>query len=410
MRFNTQLLHGVAGHDERTGATNTPIFQSSAFKYTTAEELEETFKGNKFGFLYSRINNPTADAFERKISDLEKGVGSIACASGMAAITLAILNLVKAGEEIVTGGGLFGGTYSLFKDLEDYDIKAKHAKDNNIESYEALINERTRAIFIETIGNPKLDVPDIEKLSKLAHKNEIPLIVDNTITTPYLVKPFELGADIVIHSSSKYINGSGNSISGIIVDSGKMKWNYEKFSTLKNFKKYGKFVYLAKLRKGIFRDFGACLSPFNAYLNILGLETLGLRMERICDNTLKLVRFLKKNEKVTALNYTGLEDNPYHEISKNQFSNKYGGVFTLRLGTKEKAFKLINSLKYATNLANIGDTRTLVIHPKSTIYAFNDEKEIDSAGVFDDLVRVSVGIEDIEDLIEDFKQALEKIS
>ena len=409
MKFNTRLLHGVLTHDEKTGATSTPIFQSSAFKYDTAEDLEATFKGNKFGFLYSRMNNPTVDAFERKIADLEKGIGAIACASGMAAITLAILNLVKAGEEIVAGSGLFGGTYSLFSNLEDYGVKAKYAMDNNIESYEALINEKTRAIFIETIGNPKLDVPDIEKLSKLAHKNGIPLVVDNTITTPYLVRPFELGADIVIHSSSKYINGSGNSISGIIVDSGKTKWDYEKFSTLKNYKKYGKFVYLAKLRKGIFKDFGSCLSPFNAYLNLLGVETLGLRMERICDNTLKLTKFLAKNEKVMNVNYSGLEDNPYHEISKKQFSNKYGGVFTLRLGTKEKAFKLINNLKYAANLANIGDTRTLVIHPMSTIYSFNDEKEIESAGVFDDLIRVSVGIEDIEDLIEDFQQALDKI-
>lgn len=409
MKFNTRLLHGVSTHDEKTGATSTPIFQSSAFKYDTAEDLEETFKGNKFGFLYSRMNNPTVEAFERKIADLEKGIGAIACASGMAAISLAILNLVKSGEEIVAGSGLFGGTYSLFSDLEDYGVKTKYAKDNNIENYEVLINENTRAIFIETIGNPKLDVPDIESLSRLAHKNGIPLIVDNTITTPYLVRPFELGADIVIHSSSKYINGSGNSISGIIVDSGKTKWDYEKFSTLKNYKKYGKFVYLAKLRKGIFKDFGPCLSPFNAYLNLLGVETLGLRMERICDNTLKLTRFLDKNEKVTNVNYTGLEDNQYHEISKRQFSNKYGGVFTLRLGTKEKAFKLINNLKYATNLANIGDTRTLVIHPMSTIYAFNNEKEIESAGVFDDLIRVSVGIEDIEDLIVDFQQALEKI-
>jgi len=409
MKFNTRLLHGVLTHDEKTGATSTPIFQSSAFKYDTAEDLEATFKGNKFGFLYSRMNNPTVDAFERKIADLEKGIGAIACASGMAAITLAILNLVKAGEEIVAGSGLFGGTYSLFSNLEDYGVKAKYAKDNNIESYEALINEKTRAIFIETIGNPKLDVPDIEKLSKLAHKNGIPLVVDNTITTPYLVRPFELGADIVIHSSSKYINGSGNSISGVIVDSGKTKWDYEKFSTLKNYKKYGKFVYLAKLRKGIFKDFGPCLSPFNAYLNLLGVETLGLRMERICDNTLELTKFLAENEKVMNVNYSGLEDNPYHEISKKQFSNKYGGVFTLRLGTKEKAFKLINNLKYAANLANIGDTRTLVIHPMSTIYSFNDEKEIESAGVFDDLIRVSVGIEDIEDLIEDFQQALDKI-
>lgn len=409
MKFNTRLLHGIPMHDEKTGASNTPIFQSAAFKYQTAEELEETFKGNKFGYLYTRMNNPSVDVFERRISDLEKGIGAAACASGMAAITLAIFNLVKSGEEIVAGSGLFGGTYSLLSGLKDYGINVSYAKDNNIESYEECINEKTRAIFIETIGNPKLDVPDIEKLSELAHKNEVPLIVDNTITTPYLIRPFDFGADIVIHSTSKYINGSGNSIGGIIVDGGRFKWNYEKFSTLKPYKKFGRFVYMAKLRKSIFKDFGPCYSPFNAFLSSIGLETLGLRMERICDNTLKLAQALSKNKNVTYVNYPGLEDNPYHEIAKKQFNNKYSGVFTIRLGSKERAFKLINNLKYVLKLSNIGDSKTLVVHPMSTIYAFNDKKEIESAGVFDDLIRISVGIEDIEDLIEDFEQALEKV-
>jgi O-acetylhomoserine (thiol)-lyase len=409
MRFNTALLHGNFSGDERTGATGAPIYQSTAFSHQTAEELERIFKGNAPGYVYTRINNPTIESFERRLAFLEGGVGAVACASGMAAVALAIMNIVQNGEEIVAGSGIFGGTYSLFHDLEAYGIKAKYVRDNRLESFEKAINEKTRLLFVETIGNPRLDVPDLGALAQLAHAKGIPFIVDNTATTPYVVKPMTLGADIVVHSTSKYINGSGNSIGGVIVDSGKFNWDLDKFACLKEFKKFGVFVYLAKLRNGLFRNLGSCISPFNAYLNSVGLETLGLRMERLCDNALKLAESLAGNEKICGVNYPGLEENEYHNLAKVQFGDKYGAILTIRTGSKEKAFQLINHLRYASNLANIGDVRTLVIHPASTIYLNNSPEEKESAGVYDDLVRISVGLEDIEDIREDFWAAAETI-
>lgn len=408
MKFNTSLLHGKFTAEEKTGATNTPIYQSTSFCHQTAEELENIFKGSAPGFIYTRINNPTIEAFEKRIAFIENGITAIACASGMAAVLLAVMNILKSGDEIVSGSGIFGGTYSLFQCLEEFGITTRYAKNNEIESFEECINSKTRLIFIETIGNPKLDVPDISKLSTFAHSKGLPLIVDSTVTTPYLVKPIELGADIVVHSTSKYINGSGNSIGGIIVDSGKFKWDYEKFSALKDYKKFGAFIYSAKLRKGIFKDFGACISPYNAFLNSIGLETLGIRMDKLCENAAKLAGYFNQHNKL-SVNYPGLEESKYYKIAKDQFNGKFGAILTIRVGTKDKAFKLINNLRYASNLANLGDVRTLVIHPASTIYATNNEEEKEKAGVYDDLIRISVGLEDIEDIIEDFEQAIEKI-
>ncbi|WP_434577265.1 O-acetylhomoserine aminocarboxypropyltransferase/cysteine synthase family protein [Thermoanaerobacterium thermosaccharolyticum] len=408
MRFNTMLLHLNYGPDEKTGASLTPIYQSTSFSHS-AEELENIFKGSEYGFTYTRINNPTIEAFERRIASLESGIGAVACSSGMAAITLAILNILKTGDEILSSSGIFGGTYELFKDFENFGITVKFAKDNSIDAFKESITNNTKLIYIETIGNPKLDVPDIKSLSVLAHENKIPLIVDNTVTTPYLIRPIEMGADIVIHSTSKFINGHGNSIGGIIVDSGKFNWDFNKYSMLKKFEKYGQFAYLAKLRKGLFRNIGACMSPFNAYLNNLGLETLGIRMERLCQNAYELAVFLKEFDKVLSVNYPGLRESPFHDIAKRQFGDKFGAILTIRVGSKEKAYKMINSLKYATNITNIGDTRTLIIHPSSTILAESSDDEKKFMGVFDDLIRICVGLEDIEDLKEDFKQAIDRL-
>ncbi|AGB19199.1 O-acetylhomoserine aminocarboxypropyltransferase/cysteine synthase family protein [Thermoanaerobacterium thermosaccharolyticum] len=408
MRFNTKLLHQNYGPDEKTGASLTPIYQSTSFSHS-AEEMENIFKGSEYGFTYTRINNPTIEAFERRIASLENGIGAVACSSGMAAITLALLNILKTGDEILSSSGIFGGTYELFKDFENFGITVKFAKDNSIDAFKESITNNTKLIYIETIGNPKLDVPDIKSLSVLAHENKIPLIVDNTVTTPYLIRPIEMGADIVIHSTSKFINGHGNSIGGIIVDSGKFKWDFNKYPMLKKFEKYGQFAYLAKLRKGLFRNIGACMSPFNAYLNNLGLETLGIRMERLCENAYELAVFLKEFDKVLSVNYPGLRESPFHDIAKRQFGDKFGAILTIRVGSKEKAYKMINSLKYATNITNIGDTRTLIIHPSSTILAESSDDEKKFMGVFDDLIRICVGLEDIEDLKEDFKQAIDRL-
>ena len=404
--FNTGLLHGT-NEKYPQGATQVPIYQSSAFRHDSAEDLEKIFDNKKMGFSYTRINNPTVESFEKRVTMLEDGIGSVACASGMAALTNAFLNILQAGDEIVAACGLYGGTVELFDDLKPFGISVKYVKENKPEAFEAEITEKTRIVFAETIGNPKLDVTDIQAVAEVAHKYDVPLIVDNTVATPYLIRPLKLGADIVIHSSSKYINGSSDAISGILVCGKGLKWDPDRYPGLAPYRKFGPFAYIAKLRNGLFRNTGACLAPQNAFLNNLGLETLGLRMQRQCDNALELVRFLQSLGGDIEVNYPGLEESPYHEIAEKQFKNGYGAIVTVRTGSKEKAFSIINSLKIPLIISNIGDTKTLVIHPESTIAAHISDKEKQQSGVFEDLIRISVGIEDIEDLKEDFKQAIE---
>ncbi len=406
MDFNTSLLHGRKIKDE-FGATSVPIYQVSAFAHESAEQLEKVFSNRASGFSYSRIGNPTVDAFEKRIAAIEGGVGAVACSSGMAAVTMSLLNIVQSGDEIIAGAGLFGGTIDLFGDLESLGITTRFADTISAESIAPLINSRTKAVFAELIGNPKLDIVDIKSVSEVCHAHGIPLIIDSTTATPYLVHPSELGADIVVHSTSKYINGGGNSISGIIIDSGNFRWDSGKFPQFDGYKVFGKFAYLAKLRSSIWRNVGACVSPFNVYMNSVGIETLGLRMERICSNALKLAEFLRTKDGITV-NYPSLDDNPYYPLVQSQLGGKGGGLLTIRAGSKENAFRLINSLKYALIATNIGDLRTLVIHPASTIYLHSDERRRELAGVYDDTIRVSVGIEDINDLKEDFEYAVER--
>lgn len=408
MRFNTSLLHaGVT--KETNGSTLPPVYQSSAFEQETAHDLEKIFENRAPGYCYTRVANPTVTTFENRITKLEGGVASIACASGMAALTYAFLNILRSGNEIVSSASLYGGTIDLFHDIEAFGITTRYVENNNWQQIEDSINENTRLIFAETIGNPCLDVTDIEKLAEIAHSHGLPLIVDNTTSTPYLIKVLEHGADIVVNSSSKYINGSSNSISGILTDSGKFKWTKEKYPDMADYIKYGPMAFVAKLRNSLFRNVGACLSPVNAYLNIIGLETLGLRMERECKNALELASWIEKNYPDIKVNYPGLSSSPWHEIAKGQLQNGYGAIFTLRVGSKENAFTFIDSLKIPFTLSNIGDTKTLVIHPSSTISLHSTDKQKEDAGVFEDLIRVSVGIEDIDDLKEDFAQAFEKI-
>ena len=404
--FNTGLLHGT-NEKYPQGATQVPIYQSSAFRHDSAEDLEKIFDNKKMGFSYTRINNPTVESFEKRVTMLEDGIGSVACASGMAALTNAFLNILQAGDEIVAACGLYGGTVELFDDLKPFGISVKYVKENKPEAFEAEITEETRLVFAETIGNPKLDVTDIHAVAEVAHKHDVPLIVDNTVATPYLIQPLKLGADIVVHSSSKYINGSSDAISGILVCGKGLKWDPDRYPGLAPYRKFGPFAYIAKLRNGLFRNTGACLAPQNAFLNNLGLETLGLRMQRQCDNALELARFLQGLGGDIEVNYPGLEKSPYHETAEKQFRNGYGAIVTVRTGSKEKAFSIINSLKIPLIISNIGDTKTLVIHPESTIAAHISDEEKLQSGVFEDLIRISVGIEDVEDLKEDFKQAIE---
>lgn len=404
MRFNTSLLHSSTPAD-KFGATQTPVYQVSAFSLDSAEQLEKVFANKAAGFAYTRIGNPTVDAFEKRIAALEGGIGAVACSSGMSAVTMGLLNILRAGDEVIAGSGLFGGTIDLFGDLAQFGITTRFVDTVTADSIRPLINEHTRAVFAELIGNPKLDIVDIKSVAAVCHESDIPLIIDSTTATPYLIHPFEFGADIVIHSASKYINGGGNSIAGIIIDSGNFKWDTEKYPGLAEYKKFGKFAYLAKLRGGIWRNVGACLSPFNAYMCSVGLETLGLRMERICDNAKKLAEHLRTLDGV-KVNYPALDDSPYCSLAQSQFGGKGGAILTVRAGSRERAFRLINSLKYALIATNIGDVRTLVIHPASTIYLHATEQQRENAGVYDDTIRVSIGIEDIGDLTEDFENAV----
>lgn len=407
MRFNTALLHSGKMGDEATGATLTPVYQSSAFYQPSAEQHEKLFHNKANGFSYTRINNPTILAFENKMTALEKGISSVACASGMAAITNALLNIVNAGQEIVASTSLYGGSIDVFHDFEAFGIKTVFVDIEDEEAVEAAITDKTRVIFAETIGNPKLDVVDIPRLSELAHRHHLPLVMDNTVATAYLVRPIELGADIVVNSTSKYINGNSDAISGVLTDSGNFKWDKDRYPGMAEYVKFGKFAYTAKLRNGLFRNTGACIAPQTAFYNLLGMETLGLRMERACANAKALAEFLAKYPDITV-NYPGLEGSRWHDTADKVLKNGYGAILTIRVGSKERAFDVINSLTIPKIVSNIGDTKTLIIHPESTLNAHSTEKEKEDAGVFDDLIRISVGIEDIEDLIEDFKNAIEQ--
>ena len=408
MRFNTSLLHAGV-QKETNGSTLPPVYQTSAFEQTSASDLEKIFENKAPGFCYTRVGNPTIMAFENRITKLEGGIASSACASGMAALMNAFLNILRSGDEIVSSASLYGGTIDLFRDLEAFGITTRYVENNNWEQIEAAINEHTRLIFAETIGNPCLDVTDIEKLAELAHSHGLPLIVDNTTATPYLIQVLKHGADIVVNSSSKYINGSSNSISGILTDGGKFKWDKEKYPGLADYARFGPMAFIAKLRNGLFRNTGACLSPVNAYLNVIGLETLGLRMERQCNNAFELAGWIEDNYPDVTVNYPGLKSSRWHDIAEWELTNGYGAILTLRVGSKEQAFEFIDSLKLAYTLSNIGDTKTLVIHPGSTISLHSTDEQKEDAGVFEDLIRVSVGIEDIQDIKEDFAQAFAKI-
>lgn len=409
MGFNTDLLHAGVDREEK-GATLPPIYQNTAFEQVHASDLEGIFENRRPGYCYTRVANPTITAFENRITKLEGGIASIACSSGMAAITNAILNILQSGDEIISSASLYGGSIDLFRDLESFGITTHYVKNNDWDAIEQAFTEHTKLVFAETIGNPCLDVTDVKRLSEIAHRHQVPLVLDNTTATPYLIKAIEYGADIVVNSSSKYINGSSNSISGILTDSGNFKWNFEKYKGLKEYKKFGPMCYIAKLRNGLFRNIGACVAPMTAYQNIIGLETLGLRMDKACSNAKRLAEWVQENYPQVIVNYPGLENSPWHEIAKKELQHGFGAILTLRLGSKEKAFQFIDSLKLALTLSNIGDTKTLVIHPASTISLHSNESEKENAGVFDDLVRVSVGIEDIEDIIEDFEDALKQIN
>ena len=408
--FDTLLVHG-GSEPGPGGATTVPIVQSSSFAHKTAEELEDIFRGRKLGQVYTRVGNPTTESLEKRLALLDGGIAAIATASGMAAITTAVLAIVRSGDEILASSSLFGGTFSLFRDtLSNYGIKTAFVNPTDLAAVRGAINERTRLIFVETIGNPKMDVPDIHELSAIAGEAGVPLMVDATVTTPYLARGADLRADIVVHSTSKFINGTGSTIGGAIVDLGRFNWQSGKYPHFAPFfSKYRGFAFTARVRKLMHKDFGACPAPMNSFLLSEGIETLALRMERHCANALGLARFLKGHARVGWVNYPGLEDSPCHGVAKRLYGGRFGGVLTFGLADKAEAFRFINGLILARNLANIGDAKTLVIHPASTICSDFGPEEKGLMGVKEEMVRVSVGIETIDDIIEDFDTALNNL-
>ena len=407
MRFATALLHaGKPDGGVTPAATMVPVYQTSAFQQESAERLEGIFHNTQPGYCYTRVGNPTVSSFERRMAAIEGGVGALACASGMAATFNVICGLCEAGDELVASSCLYGGTLDLFEDLERMGITVRRVDDVTPEQLAGAVTDRTRLVFAETISTPRLGVLDIPSVAAWCHGQGLPLVVDNTVASPYLCRPLELGADVVVESTSKYVNGGGNAISGVIVDSGKFRWDAERYPALAKWRKMGPFALLARLRNGLWRDTGACLAPVTAFLNCVGLETLAVRMERACENSLELATWLSGSGLVSEVDYPGLPNAPDHELAARQFGGKFGALVTFRAGSREQAIKFVNSVRYAYRASNIGDVKTLVLHPASTIFADNTPEERELAGVYDDSVRVSVGIEDVEDLIEDFRQAL----
>lgn len=416
----TVLLHGGQSPDPTTGSRAVPIYQTTSYVFHDTEHAERLFALDEPGNIYSRIGNPTVDVFEKRIALLEDGVASVATASGMAGISLAILNIAGAGDEIVAATNLYGGTYNLFSTtLPRYGINVKFVDPTDPQNFKEAINENTKAVFAETIGNPSLHVLDIEGVAEVAHEAGIPLIIDNTFATPYVCKPLTLGADIVVHSATKWIGGHGTSIGGVVVDGGRFNWQSEKFpgfnepdrsyNGLSYAKDFGTLAFATKLRVQLLRDFGASLSPFNAFQLLQGLETLHLRVERHNENALKLAELLSGHPAVEWVNYPGLSSHESHEHASKVLTNGYGSVLNFGIkGGREAGRKLIDSISLWSHLANVGDAKSLIIHPASTTHQQLSDEELVATGVTEDLVRLSVGIENVEDLFKDLDQALSK--
>ena len=416
----TIAVHGGQVPDPATGARAVPIYQTSSFVFQDADHAARLFGLQEFGNIYTRIMNPTTDVFEKRIAALEVGAAALALASGQAAETLAITNLASAGDEIVSTTSLYGGTYNLFHyTLPRYGIQVRFADADDFAGVRAAINSKTKAIYTETLGNPKLDIADIETLAAIAHEHGLPLIIDNTSATPALTRPIEWGADIVVESATKYIGGHGTSIGGIIVDAGKFDWKasgrFPDFSSpdpsyhgLSYTEAFGPLAYILKARVQGLRDTGAALSPFNAFLFLQGVETLHLRMERHSSNALGVAQYLEHHPGVEWVNYPGLPSSRYAARAKKYLPNGQSGLVTFGIkGGYESGKRLINSLKLFSLLANIGDAKSLVIHPASTTHQQLTVEEQQSTGVTPDLVRLSVGIEDLRDILADLDQAIE---
>lgn len=422
LKPETLALHAGQEPDPVTGARAVPIYQTTSYQFKDTDHAAALFGLSEFGNIYTRLMNPTTDVLEKRIAALDGGVGALAVASGQSAITLAILNIAKSGDEIISADNLYGGTYTLFNyTLAKMGIKVKFVKSGDLEAFEKAITPATKAIYAESLGNPKLGVTDIEALAELAHSHGIPLIIDNTVS-PYTLRPFDFGADIIVYSATKFLGGHGTSIGGIIVDSGKFDWSSGKFPLIsdpdpgyhglefiKALEPMGNIAYIIKARVVLLRDMGPAISPFNSFLLLQGIETLHLRMPRHSENALAVAQHLEAHKAVEWVNYPGLDSHPDKGLAGKYLKHGAGAILGFGIkGGADAGKKFINSLELVSHLANVGDARSLAIHPASTTHQQLSPEEQMAAGVTPDFIRLSIGIEHIDDIIADIDQALEK--
>ena len=420
MRIETIAVHGGYTPDPTTKAVAVPIYQTTSYAFDDTQHGADLFDLKVPGNIYTRIMNPTCDVLEKRVAAMEGGIAGLALASGMAAITYAIQTITQAGDNVVSSATLYGGTYNLFAHtLPRYGIEVRFADHRDPASFARLIDGKTKAIFCESIGNPLGNITDFERLAEIAHAHGVPLIVDNTVPSPYLCRPFEHGADIVVHSLTKYLGGHGTSIGGAIIDGGKFAWTEHQarfpllvepdpsYHGVSYTETFGAAAYIARARVVPLRNMGAALSPFNAFLVLQGIETLPLRMERICDNAVRLAHFLRTHHKVSWVNYAGLPDHPDHALVQKYLGGRASGILTFGVkGGREAGARFQDALKLVTRLVNIGDAKTLACHPASTTHRQLSKEELEKAGVSEDMIRLSVGIEHVDDLIADLDQAL----
>ena len=422
LRIESLALHGGQESDPTTGARAVPIYQTTSYQFNDTDHAANLFALAEFGNIYTRLMNPTSDVFEKRVAALDGGVGALAVASGQSAITLSILNIAQAGDEIVSADNLYGGTYNLFHyTFPKLGLKVKFVKSNDLDAISKAITPKTKAVYAESIGNPKLDVADLEGISKIAHENEIPFILDNTVS-PYLLRPFDHGVDIIVYSATKFIGGHGTSMGGVIVDSGKFDWTSGKFPLITEpdpsyhglkfveaLKPIGNVAYIIKARVNLIRDIGPAISPFNSFLLLQGLETLHLRMPRHSENALAVARYLENEKGVSWVSYPGLDSSPEKARVKKYLSKGAGAILGFGIkGGAEAGKKFINSLQLISHLANVGDAKSLAIHPASTTHQQLSPEEQLSTGVTPDFVRLSIGIEHVDDIIADIDHALKR--
>ncbi|MGA2780597.1 MAG: homocysteine synthase [Smithella sp.] len=423
LKIETLALHGGQDADPTTGSRAVPIYQTTSYQFKDTEHAANLFGLKEFGNIYTRLMNPTTDVFEKRIALLDGGVGALAVASGQSAITLALLNIARAGDEIVSADNLYGGTYNLFHyTFPRLGITVNFVNSNDLDAFQRAITPKTKAIYAESIGNPKLDVADIEGITGVTHKNGIPFVLDNTVS-PYLLRPIDFGVDIVVYSATKFIGGHGTSLGGVIVDSGKFDWTNGKFPLIAdpdpsyhglNFvealKPMGNIAYITKARVSLLRDLGPALSPFNSFLFLQGLETIHLRMPRHSENALAVAGYLEKHQKVSWVNYPGLKSSSEQQRVKKYLPKGTGAILGFGIkGGAEAGKKFIESLKLISHLANVGDAKTLAIHPATTTHHQLSAEEQIATGVTPDFIRLSIGIEHIDDIIADIEQALTKV-